>query len=109
MSKLLFNVAITPAEAMKLLKEQQNAELVDEELIDLGEGKFLATLVFEKYYFRASNRAALMVIIDNISGKTRVKSVATGSSQGMVFNFDWGAADDFAGSVEKILASYIIR
>ncbi len=109
MSRLVFNVSITPEAAMGLLKEHQKAELVDEEIFDLGDGRCIATLIFEKYYFRASNRAALMVVIDNINGKTKVKSVATGSSQGFVFNFDWGAADDFAGSVEDILSSYIIR
>ncbi|MEQ7050938.1 DUF6054 family protein [Paenibacillaceae sp. P-4] len=53
-------------------------------------------------------RAALIVMIDNLRGVTNVRVVATGSSEGLIFNFDWGAADDFASSVESILEEYII-
>ena len=109
MSKYVFNVTISPEEAFEMVKQRQDADLIDEELIQLAEDSYIGTLVFEKYYFRASNRAALIVVIDNIRGKTRVKSIATGSSQGLLFNFDWGAADNFAGSVEDILSEYIIK
>ncbi|SYX86180.1 conserved protein of unknown function [Paenibacillus alvei] len=47
-------------------------------------------------------------MIDNLRGVTNVRVVATGSSEGLIFNFDWGAADDFASSVESILEEYII-
>lgn len=109
MSTLNFKLSISPVEAIKLIKEKQNAELVHEELIDLGQEKFIGILIYEKYYFRASNRAALTVIVDNTKGKTDVRSIATGSSQGMIFNFDWGAADNFARSVENILGDFIIN
>ncbi|MFZ5967414.1 MAG: DUF6054 family protein [Bacillota bacterium] len=108
MSKYNYRVSITPREVFHVVKENQNADLVHEEFFDLGEGKAIGTLIFEKYYFRASNRAALVVIIDNLQGFTEVRSIATGSSQGWLFNFDWGAADDFAGSVENGLRGYFI-
>ncbi|MGI6703757.1 MAG: hypothetical protein ACOX42_07005 [Clostridia bacterium] len=31
-----------------------------------------------------------------LKGYSEVRSIATGSSQGVFFNFDWGAADDYA-------------
>lgn len=108
MSKYVFNVSISPEEAYDLIKQEENAELIDEELIELKDGSYIGTLIFEKYYFRTSNRAALIVVVDNINGKTRVKSIATGSSQGLIFNFDWGAADNFAGSIKDILSKYIV-
>lgn len=108
MGKYDFKVKINPIEAIKLIKHNQNADLVHEEIIDLGEGKSIGILIFEKYYFRAENRAALTVIIDNAKGVTIVKSIATGSSKGLFFNFDWGATDDFAYSVRKILEAYVV-
>jgi hypothetical protein len=108
MSKYNFKVNIRPEEALKLVKENQYAELIHEEILDLGNGSIVGILVFEKYYFRAGNRAALTVIIDNIQEETEVRSVATGSSQGLFFKFDWGAADDFACSVRDVLEEYII-
>lgn len=108
MSKRSFNVSITPYQALELVMNQQNADLVHEEYHPLGEGKEIGTQVYEKYYFRSKNRAALIVMTDNLRGVTNVRVVATGSSEGLIFNFDWGAADDFASSVESILEEYII-
>jgi hypothetical protein len=108
MGKANFQVNIPPEEAMNLVKDNENADLVHEEIQDVGDGKQIGTLVFEKYYFRTKNRAALVVIMDNFQGNTDVRVVATGSSQGMIFNFDWGASDNFVASVESILQAYIV-
>ncbi|RKP58343.1 hypothetical protein D7Z26_01565 [Cohnella endophytica] len=108
MSKSNFQVRISPSEAFALVRDQQKADLVHEELHELGEGKYLGTLIFEKYYMRTKNRAALIVLIDNLQGVTDVRSIATGSSEGMFFNFDWGAADNFVNSVSDILQDFII-
>ncbi|HZX46365.1 MAG TPA: DUF6054 family protein [Clostridia bacterium] len=112
MSKIAFKVNITPAEALEQVKKYQTgagSELIHEELYDLGEGKAIGTLVFQKYYFRAGNRAALVVLADNLKGYSEVRTIATGSSQGVFINFDWGAADDYAASVRKALAAHIIE
>ncbi|ABW17919.1 DUF6054 family protein [Alkaliphilus oremlandii] len=108
MSKYIFNVSVSPVEAMEIVKDRQSADLVHEELLDLGDGRYVATLIYEKYYFRANNRAALIVIMDNVHGTTSIRSISTGSSEGFFFNFDWGAADDFAGSVERIFKDFMI-
>ncbi|NQS76794.1 MAG: hypothetical protein HQP61_10255 [Peptococcaceae bacterium] len=112
MSKLAFKVNITPAEALGKVKDHhlsEGNELIHEELYDLGEGKAIGTLVFQKYYFRAGNRAALVVIADNLKGYNEVRSIATGSSQGAIFNFDWGAADDYAASTKKALKAHVLE
>jgi hypothetical protein len=108
MSTLNFKVSISPIEALDLVKQNENADLVHEETHNLGNGSYIGTLIFEKYYMRVKNRVALVVIIDNIYGQTDVRSIATGSSEGMIFNFDWGAADSFSNSVQDILSDYII-
>lgn len=109
MSICNFKVKINPQYALNLVKENENADLVHEELNDLGNDRSIGILVFEKYFMRVGNRAALVVIADNIKGITDVRAIATGSSQGLIFNFDWGAADDFAYSVGDILREYIIE
>lgn len=109
MSKLSFCVSLSPYEAFKLVRDEENAELVHEEWHDIDDSKQIGTLVFEKYYFRSKNRAALVIIFDNFQGSTEVRAIATGSSEGMIFNFDWGAADNFAQSVQSILDCYVIE
>lgn len=109
MSKSNFRIRISPEEAITLVRDNENADLIHEELNDLGDGKSIGTLVFEKYYLRSKNRAALVVIMDNIQGTTDVRVIATGSSEGIFFNFDWGAADDFVRTVEDILADYCVE
>lgn len=107
MSQCKFIVSLMPLQVMIKVKSERFATLVHEEFHDLGNEKYYGTLIFEKYYMRAGNRAALVVLVNNLNGKTIVTSVATGSSQGMIFNFDWGAADSFAESVKRVLKSYI--
>ena len=109
MSTYNFRVRITPKEALDFVKENEDADLVHEEIHDLGNNVFIGTLVFEKYFIRVESRVALVVIIDNIYGPTDVRSISTGSSQGIFLKFDWGATEKFASSVQKILEDYIIR
>ena len=108
MAVIEFNVSITPRETFDILNDDIDADLVYKEFKNVDKEKEFAVLVFEKYYFRSENRAALTVIIDNFDGVTSVRSIAAGSSQGFLFNFDWGAADNFAESIRKKLEQYII-
>ena len=109
MGERIFYVNIEPKEALGLIKAQQTAELIGQEAFDLGDGKYIGILIYEKYYFRSENRAGLTVIVDNINGETKIKSIASGSSKGMIFKFDWGAGDNFALSVYNILREYVTR
>lgn len=109
MAQLDFNISLTPSEAYNMLQDFDSAELVYDELKSPGKGKYIAIMVFEKYYFRSENRAALTVIIDNFHDITSVTAIASGSSQGLIFNFDWGAGDNFVESVRKFFKDYIIE
>lgn len=108
MSMYSFKVNMDAKAAYELVKADQNSELVYEEIILEGED-FVGIIIFEKYFMRVSNRAALTVIVDNTNGVTNIKAISTGSSQGMFFNFDWGASDDFANSVINTFERYIIE
>lgn len=108
MSMYSFKVNMDAKAAYELVKADQNSELVYEEIILEGED-FVGIIIFEKYFIRVSNRAALTVIVDNTNGVTNIKAISTGSSQGMFFNFDWGASDDFANSVKNTFERYVIE
>src|SRR5690242_5649175 len=108
MSKYSLQVNIMPQRALELIKANQNADLVHEELHYLGDGKCTGTLIFEKYFFRVKNRVALVVIADNFKDTTEVRVISTAGSEGLLFSFDWGASDDLADSIKDILSEYIV-
>ncbi|NMA49943.1 MAG: hypothetical protein GX947_09315 [Tissierellia bacterium] len=109
MSKDNFRVSLDALTTLETIKNAQDSELVHEEIVDVGNGKMVATLIFEKYFMRAKNRAALIVTLDNIENHTDLRVISTGSSQGMFLNFDWGAADSFVSSVRRSLKEYILE
>ncbi|MCL6452426.1 MAG: DUF6054 family protein [Alicyclobacillus sp.] len=106
--KLELHVDTSPEQALSMVRNDEDADLVHEEFHDLGDGRGFGTLVFEKYFFRTKNRAALVVTCENVHGPTVVRAVATGSSEGLIFNFDWGAAGDFVATVAEILQDVVI-
>ena len=69
-----------------------------------GGGGFVLR-VYEKHYMRAGNRLTLTVVLDDLSGTTRVHCIGGGGGEGL-FAFDWGAADSFSGVVANALAPY---
>lgn len=60
-------------------------------------------MVFEKYYYRAGNRASLSVLITQKDNQVRVNAISTGGSTGVIFRFNWGAESKFTSIVEKTL------
>ena len=83
-----------------------SGELVDQHILHQPNGD-CRIMVFERYYWRSSNRATLTVTVDNFSGRTRVHSVGSGGGQGAIFRFDWGASSSFAGIPQKALADFL--
>jgi len=65
-------------------------------------------MVFEKHFYRVSNRLTLTVVIDDFDDKTRVHCVSGGGGQGILFNFDWGASGSFTSVVERALSPYFV-
>lgn len=107
MSKKI-RVSISPQEVYDYIRHRMGEEIIYEEFIDLGNNMGSGTVIFEKYYMRASNRASLTVLIQNFSGVTEVTAVPAGSSQGLFFSFDWGAGDSFVNKLIELLSKYQI-
>lgn len=94
---------LTPREALEAVdRSVGRTEKIHDEFHDLGEFQS-GMLVYEQYFSRVSNRIALIVTAENFTGQTRVRIIATGSSQGLVFNLDWGAAGAYVDEVLRIL------
>lgn len=106
MSTRTFAVSITPDEVYRIVSNWNGADLVHNELKNLNNQRWYAALVFEKYYFRNKSRAGLIVLCDNVDGDTEVRLISTGSGDGLIFSFDWGAGDDFIASVAELLEDY---
>lgn len=64
-------------------------------------------LVYEKHYWRASNRLTLTVTLDDFEGRTRMHYVGGGGGEGL-FRFDWGAANSFESSLLDGLEDVIV-
>ena len=95
---------LTPHQALEAVDGSVgHTDKVHEEFHDLGNAQS-GLLVYEQYFARVNNRIALVVAAENFSGETRVRVIATGSSQGLFLGIDWGAADSYVDEVLKILS-----
>ena len=106
-------LSISPQEASRLLTQtiinnSVTGELIDEYSQDVGDGRTVIVLVYEKHYFRAENRLTLTAVIDNISGKTHIHAISGGGGKGL-FKVDYGASDSFEESIFDAFYKYIIK
>jgi hypothetical protein len=101
------------AEIAGILADEIRNSAYSCELIDRIDREFGETschlLVFDKYYMRNESRASLTVSVIGNGGLVYVDAVASGGSQGMLFNFSWGAEENFVGVVGEILSHYGFR
>lgn len=103
-------VSITPREACDMVEQAIVNGSISGTLIDRydrsNEEFEVIVLVLEKYYMRSGNRGSMTVTIDNLDGATKVHAAASGTSQGAIFRFDWGAGNSFLNSVLNTLEPY---
>ncbi len=91
-----------------ILSSGISCELIDRADRYFSDGTRATMLVFEKYYWRASNRASLSVMI---TGKDDgevviVDAIGSGGGTGVFLHFSWGAEDSFCSTLERILNDY---
>lgn len=61
--------------------------------------------VYEKFYYRASNRASLSILVTGNTNESRVECISSGAGQGWFFKFSWGADKNFVNGLRRILLS----
>jgi len=62
-------------------------------------------LLYEQFFMRVGNDAALMLVVSGDETNSRVKAVACATSKDFVFRMDFGAAGAFAKEPMEILNS----
>ncbi|HZK24125.1 MAG TPA: DUF6054 family protein [Oscillospiraceae bacterium] len=79
-----------------LCHKMSHVQKVSEDVFSDTE-QYVAVLIYEQYFWRVGNQIALTVIINRLeSGRCCLKTISCGSSKGMVFKLDLGAASAFA-------------
>ncbi|MCK6081604.1 hypothetical protein KZX37_07700 [Microbacterium sp. EYE_5] len=106
-------ISLVPFDAARVVLDHVQAsgmtvECVGQHATATDAGHQMAMLLFEKYYIRTSSRASLTVLIENLTGPTKVVFRGSGGGEGALFRFDWGAASDFAASVVDALEPYAV-
>jgi len=89
----------------EILNSGISCELVDSIYRAAG-SMGIYVMVFEKYYWRAGNRASLTVVVSGEGERVFVDAIGSGGGQGPIFKFSWGAEEDFVALVGDILAKY---
>lgn len=103
MAKLTLTGPGDPAETADFLCSGIQNSGMSCELVDFVRRGGCTVMVFEKYYWRASNRASLTVVVSGEDGAVTVDAIGSGGGQGPLFKMSWGAEESFAGTVEDLL------
>jgi hypothetical protein len=96
----------TPREVLSAIDQSLGrSDDVFRDLREIG-GRTYGVAIYEQYFMRAGNRAAITVVADDFAadGTTLVRVVVTGSSRGLIINFDWGVAGDYAAEAIRIVS-----
>lgn len=79
------------------------------ELVDRSYNKYqdveVDIRVFEKFYYRSSNRASLTIVVSGNDQNTTVTAIGAGGGQGPLFKLSWGTEEDFVSVVREPLRS----
>ena len=107
MIKKEFEVTLSPLAIQEYIEKNLDEELIFSDGYDLGNGKYILITVYNKYYMRTNSDIGLVIICENTTGKTIIKTIPTGSGAAMI-RFDWGSGQNFIKKVQEIISDYII-
>lgn len=85
-----------------IMNSAMSIELIDEAEYEM-QGIRVAVKVYDKYYMRSSNRASLTVTMIGNGSDIQVCAIGAAGSTGVLFNFSWGAEEDFISVVAQAL------
>lgn len=112
-------ITLSPEEGVKLLYEwveqkgnfirKMGKNIIDHYIINFGEGKESIVVVIEYYTWRNNNQMTATVVLDNAEKNTKVHIAVGGSSQGIVFSFDYGAGNSLEEKIKALFRGYEIK
>ncbi|MBN2540138.1 MAG: hypothetical protein JXB08_01285 [Bacilli bacterium] len=68
--------------------------------------KSVYLFVYEKFYWRSSNRTSLTIMITGDIDESYVDVISSGGGQGVLFKFSWGAEKSFVNQVRNLLINH---
>ena len=107
MASAKFKSTYPVTEAASLIKSEVfnlgfTVELIDE--VRHNQDNYYAFMfIFEKFYYRAANRASLSVLVTGTEEESYIDCVSSGAGQGWLFAFSWHADKNFVNGLRKIL------
>ena len=79
---------------------------IDDYTVAGQEGRRCIVRVYEKHDMQTGSHKTLTVVIDNITGQTRIHSMDGGGDTD--FAFDWGAVGSFASEIRDALCDFML-
>ncbi len=83
--------------------------IIDKCMIDFGEGKKAVIIIIEYYTWRNSNQMTATIVMDNAEGNTKIHITVGGSSQGLIFSYDYGAGESLESNLKSLFQCYEIK
>lgn len=110
MSKITMRGGGSVSSAVSIIQDGVEQSGISCELVDRADryhGDVRSTLlVFEKYYWRAGNRASLSVLVSGTDGNVTVDAIGSGGGNGIFLSFSWGAEESFVYAVKRALEAH---
>ena len=97
-----FQEIITALDAY-ILNSAASIQMIDETEYQLTDTHIIVR-VYDKYFMRNSSRASLSLTAVAQDDVIYISAIGAGGGQGAIFNFSWGAEEDFVAVVEDGLA-----
>lgn len=112
-------ITLTPEQGVNVLQQwveekgnfirKIGKNIIDKSVINFGENKKAIVVVIEYYTWRNSNQMTATVVLDNAEKNTRVHITVGGSSQGVVFSYDYGAGTSLETKIKSLFEVYKIK
>ncbi|MEY8321275.1 DUF6054 family protein [Lachnospiraceae bacterium 46-61] len=112
-------ITLSPEEGAELLRQwveergnfirKIGKNIIDSYVVHFGENKKAIIIVIEYFTWRNNNQMTATVTLDNTTKYTKVHTVTGGSSQGIIFTFDYGARESLETNLKSIFKPYEVK
>ena len=112
-------ITLSPEEGAEILQEwveeQGNfirkigKDVIDNYIINIGEGKRVIVVVIEYYTWRNMNKMTATVVFDNAAKNTKIHITVGGGSQSVISNYDYGAGNSLEEKLKSLFKIYEVK
>ena len=112
-------ITLSPEEGTELLRQwveekgnfirKIGKNIIDSYVVHFGENQKAIIVVIEYFTWRNNNQMTATVVIDNAEGNTKIHITVGGSSQGLIFSYDYGAGESLEENLKSLFQCYKIE